>query len=184
MRHRHHEPHKDYTKPDLPITPMLDMSFQLLAFFIITFKPASTEGQLALTLPKSGEDTTLTAPPDPTKLPDEPEEVFVVRVQANRDGNISGLELVVPKVADPIKFEDDKPDGDNRPKELKLREELLKRVEEKKAAKQPVPKLEYQFAETLNYQLVIRQLDEAKQAKFEKVVPTLLVYDKPKPPAK
>ena len=39
-------------EPDLPITPMLDMSFQLLAFFIMTFKPADTEGQIALTLPK------------------------------------------------------------------------------------------------------------------------------------
>ena len=39
-------------EPDLPITPMLDMSFQLLAFFILTFKPAPTEGQIAMTLPK------------------------------------------------------------------------------------------------------------------------------------
>ena len=29
----------DFVEPDLPITPMLDMSFQLLAFFIMTFKP-------------------------------------------------------------------------------------------------------------------------------------------------
>jgi biopolymer transport protein ExbD len=25
------------TEPELPITPMLDMSFQLMAFFILTF---------------------------------------------------------------------------------------------------------------------------------------------------
>ena len=36
----------------LIITPMLDMSFQLLAFFIMTFKPAPTEGHIAMTLPK------------------------------------------------------------------------------------------------------------------------------------
>ena len=42
----------DFVEPDLPITPMLDMSFQLLAFFIMTFKPAPTEGQIAMTLPK------------------------------------------------------------------------------------------------------------------------------------
>ena len=29
----------DYVEPDLPITPMLDMSFQLLAFFVMTFNP-------------------------------------------------------------------------------------------------------------------------------------------------
>jgi len=34
--------------PELPITPMLDMSFQLLAFFIFTFRPAPVEGQFSL----------------------------------------------------------------------------------------------------------------------------------------
>src|SRR5262245_12443937 len=35
----------------LPIVPMLDMSFQLLFFFIITFSPGQPEGQIALNLP-------------------------------------------------------------------------------------------------------------------------------------
>jgi biopolymer transport protein ExbD len=39
----------------LPITPMLDMSFQLLAFFVMTFQSASAqEGQLDMYLPKAG----------------------------------------------------------------------------------------------------------------------------------
>ena len=33
-------------EPDLPITPMLDMAFQLMAFFILTFRPMPTEAQL------------------------------------------------------------------------------------------------------------------------------------------
>jgi biopolymer transport protein ExbD len=37
---------------NLPITPMLDMSFQLLSFFILTFKPMAQEGQLSMMLPK------------------------------------------------------------------------------------------------------------------------------------
>ncbi len=32
----------------MPITPMLDMSFQLLSFFILTFRPMPTEGQRIL----------------------------------------------------------------------------------------------------------------------------------------
>jgi biopolymer transport protein ExbD len=35
---------------ELPITPMLDMAFQLLTFFILTYKPAPTEGQFAMNL--------------------------------------------------------------------------------------------------------------------------------------
>ena len=37
----------------LPITPMLDMSFQLLCFFVLTFRPAPAEGQIAVTLPRA-----------------------------------------------------------------------------------------------------------------------------------
>jgi biopolymer transport protein ExbD len=50
MSGRRHAP-VDFVEPDLPIVPMLDMSFQLLAFFIITFRPAPTEGQIAMQLP-------------------------------------------------------------------------------------------------------------------------------------
>jgi biopolymer transport protein ExbD len=40
---------------ELPITPMLDMTFQLLFFFIVTFNPQSLEGQLDFTLPAQGD---------------------------------------------------------------------------------------------------------------------------------
>ena len=41
---------------ELNLTAMLDMAFQLLAFFILTFKPAPIEGQISLHMP----------PPHPT----------------------------------------------------------------------------------------------------------------------
>jgi biopolymer transport protein ExbD len=34
----------------IPITPMLDMAFQLLTFFILTYKQAPTEGQFSMNL--------------------------------------------------------------------------------------------------------------------------------------
>src|ERR1700736_3569201 len=40
---------------ELPITPMLDMAFQLLAFFILTYHPSALEGQVALALPAAGQ---------------------------------------------------------------------------------------------------------------------------------
>lgn len=36
---------------ELNLAAMLDMAFQLLAFFILTFKPAPTEGQVELRMP-------------------------------------------------------------------------------------------------------------------------------------
>ena len=35
---------------DIPITPMLDMAFQLLTFFILTYHPAPSEGQFSMNL--------------------------------------------------------------------------------------------------------------------------------------
>ena len=36
---------------ELNVTAMLDMAFQLLTFFILTFRPAPIEGQISLRLP-------------------------------------------------------------------------------------------------------------------------------------
>jgi biopolymer transport protein ExbD len=35
---------------EIPITPMLDMAFQLLTFFILTYRPAPVENQFAMNL--------------------------------------------------------------------------------------------------------------------------------------
>ena len=52
LKHTRKRQTTDHVDPDLPITPMLDMSFQLLAFFIMTFQPKPLEGQIQMTLPK------------------------------------------------------------------------------------------------------------------------------------
>src|SRR5579885_3128870 len=48
-KHRKHKAKSD--KVELNLAAMLDMAFQLLTFFILTFRPAPVEGQLALHLP-------------------------------------------------------------------------------------------------------------------------------------
>ena len=46
--------HKKKAKKDeeiqIPITPMLDMAFQLLCFFVLTYHPAPSEGQFSMNL--------------------------------------------------------------------------------------------------------------------------------------
>src|SRR6476620_948957 len=54
-RHHHRDKGDPPVEVTLPITPMLDMSFQLLAFFVMTFQAANAlEGQLDMYLPKAG----------------------------------------------------------------------------------------------------------------------------------
>jgi biopolymer transport protein ExbD len=88
LSHKRKRQGTDFVEPDLPITPMLDMSFQLLAFFIMTFKPAPTEGQIALTLPKEEGGPTSAAAPSPF---DEKPKHFVVRVDATDSGTIAQI---------------------------------------------------------------------------------------------
>jgi biopolymer transport protein ExbD len=73
---------------DIPITPMLDMTFQLLFFLVLTFQPQSAiEGKVEFTLPaERGCDPA----PGPIQLGqqelDESRETLTVVVQTYRDG--------------------------------------------------------------------------------------------------
>ena len=86
-KHRHRQ-QTDHVQPDLPITPMPDMSFQLMAFFIFTFRPAPTEGQITLALPKDqGGGVSVPSPTD-----DKPIN-YIVRVAATDKGTIAGMTI-------------------------------------------------------------------------------------------
>ena len=75
---------------ELPITPMLDMTFQLLAFFILTYQPAAVEeGQLEFSLPAKIAAAGA-AEPEPSDVP-LPGELdlkadVTVTLKAQRDG--------------------------------------------------------------------------------------------------
>lgn len=48
---RRRKRHRKAASVDLNMAAMLDMAFQLLAFFILTFRPAPVEGQLGMHMP-------------------------------------------------------------------------------------------------------------------------------------
>ena len=52
---------KPQEEVEIPITPMLDMAFQLLTFFILTYHPMPTEGQFAMTMMPAAPTTDLRA---------------------------------------------------------------------------------------------------------------------------
>jgi len=81
---------------ELNLAAMLDMAFQLLTFFILTFRPAPVEGQISLRLPPpqavinqknakpAGEDTS-------SKDPVQGVNTLTISVFANPTGTIEGL---------------------------------------------------------------------------------------------
>ncbi len=171
MRHRHRKAENSATKPELPITPMLDMSFQLLAFFLIIYKPATLEGQLSLMLPNTGNESSSAV--NIETLDDSTSEELSIRVVTDGSGLVTNLDLLSKTNPAPQSFAD----GD------KLLVELKAIAERKKTENSNLPKIDYQFAEDVNFQYVIKQIDEAKQAGFEKVTPTILREQPSKPKA-
>jgi biopolymer transport protein ExbD len=48
-------------EPTVPVAPMLDMAFQLLTFFVLTYRPLPTEGQFVMNLLPPQPATSITA---------------------------------------------------------------------------------------------------------------------------
>lgn len=177
MLRRHRRMKDNPTEPDLPITPMLDMSFQLMAFFILTFKPGPTEGQLAMTLPSEG--TSVAAPS--FLQPTEPKYIGLVKLVGTTidftlvlpgdlkptlvTTNEQGVKLVSSTTGSNI-------NTDPLVAELKKIMERAKEVNKTLPPDaQTLPKLEFQFEDEVKVAVIVRLLDEARRAGFNKVTP-------------
>jgi biopolymer transport protein ExbD len=95
MRHRPRHRRKPPDDVQLNLAAMLDMAFQLLAFFILTFRPAPVEGQINLNLP----------PPVPIASPEaanvEPSDAnvvaaaktLIITIDASPNGQVSSVKV-------------------------------------------------------------------------------------------
>ena len=72
-------------KVELMMTPMIDIVFQLLIFFIMTFKIVSPEGDFNIKMPLAAPSRGV---PNPDELPP-----LKVRLTASDDGNLTGIYL-------------------------------------------------------------------------------------------
>lgn len=139
---------------NVPITPMLDMSFQLLSFFILTFRPMPTEGQLSINLPKL-DATELTPQVDPL-LPEDKKDEYTVSVASTSGGEIALLGLKGPTV--------------NSESITKLTE-LLKLLEgiPKPGGQADRVSITIEAADDLNYARLIEIMDLCKKAGYDSV---------------
>lgn len=142
-------------QPDLPITPMLDMSFQLMAFFIFTFRPAPSEGQIAMALPKEegGSDVA------PSFADDKP-VTFIVTVDPGPNGTVGNMT---------IKEKDGPGAGDQIGASFdRYQAELKKR----KAALAGKPsKITLEIGDNILHEYVVRLMDLAMQVDFTDIAP-------------
>ena len=82
----------------VPIVPMLDMSFQLLAFFILTFKPMPTEGQLSINLPKLEASDN---PPNVEPTFEDKKDEYTIFLNASSGGGVANIGLKGPTGGSP-----------------------------------------------------------------------------------
>ena len=84
MRIRKTTGHGDEEKIELQMTPMIDIVFQLLIFFVMTFKIAAPEGDFNIKMPAAAKE----GEPDPLKpLP------LKVTMKANAQGELTSLKV-------------------------------------------------------------------------------------------
>lgn len=156
-RHKHTRSKTDHVEPDLPITPMLDMSFQLMAFFLITFRPMPTEGQMALALPmKDGGAQTVKMD---TPLDEKPEDITVT-IDATPEGRIASI-LWVDSVG-----------TQNLGAELKKYQQTVKdKVDATTKANKKLGKLKLEIDKSLVHEYVVGLIDISVRAGYTDITP-------------
>jgi biopolymer transport protein ExbD len=88
-----------------PVTPMLDMAFQLLAFFVLTFQTPSSETYLDLDLPATpvslpGESRGKAQPRAARRVDADLENDLWLRVEANDLGDLKSIRLGEASIPD------------------------------------------------------------------------------------
>ncbi len=91
------DPATEFSSTSIFITPMLDMSFQILAFFVFTYHPMPTERQLPMVMAAgaAGGAAEIKRPDQPA-APGEPalRPLVTVMVRARGEGQVGSLEVL------------------------------------------------------------------------------------------
>jgi biopolymer transport protein ExbD len=105
--------HRSTEDVTLNVTAMLDMAFQLLAFFILTFRPPPGEAQIYLKLPPpqpvAGMTGTQKAGADETKDPKDVKTTksLTINLDDRNTGAISSVQIGIPSVSmKPVPYND------------------------------------------------------------------------------
>jgi len=118
MRVRNVQRHGE-EKVELQMTPMIDIVFQLLIFFIMTFKIVTPEGDFGVTMPRFA--------PSVGEVPDDPPLHIPVTLKAHPNGELHKIIMGDTKLFE-VPFEE----TPNPPKDAtrKQREKLREKFEE------------------------------------------------------
>lgn len=123
-------------KVDIQMTPMIDIVFQLMAFFLMTFKVAAVEGDFNLKLPK---DERSAGPANSQS------EMINVVLKAKADGDLAYLQIgnTAPIPSSNLPY-------------YKLSEAIKTVVNKARLAGQEEPEIQLDADDTLRYEHIIK----------------------------
>jgi biopolymer transport protein ExbD len=121
---------QEFSSTSIFVTPMLDMAFQLLAFFIFTYHPSALEGQFPISMAQSegGGDEQNPQRPDQRATPQKPTETkptVTVTARADATGRLVGVEVAAQGKTEPIRNPNEEKETD--PKRYETRIDYLLR---------------------------------------------------------
>jgi len=173
MRNKHRTEDKP-SEVTLPITPMLDMAFQMLFFFIATFNPvAASEGQMDLSLPAKSSS----ANPDQTKI-DRKAESHKEEIDIPADVTVSLRGLQDPRLKGKISTisitTQAGPEiipGTDKEREKELRKKLQAALSKAGPVgadgKKKVPNARVEAETTIHWSEVVKIMDICYEEKFQ-----------------
>ena len=158
------------SKVVIPIAPMLDMTFQLLVFFMLWFRPSNLEGQMDLALPtekpKMADANPLVNPVAPgaeDPIEEPPEVTVIVKATQGEDprtqGQISEISVQLKESTTAIRE-----DGADVDRLLVLLREHLAKVRETLGNKNDVL---MRGERRLKWQWVVKVRDACQKAGFK-----------------
>ncbi len=158
------------SKVQVPITPMLDMTFQLLFFFLLNYHPTAAEGQMDLALPTEKpkvNQTNKSEVPDKTlgedELDEPPEVTVIIKAVQGDDsdnaGQISAISVQLKEGTTPI----DVPEGGTMKDLLAALQERLKQVRETVGNKNDIM---MKGERKLKWQYIVKVRDACEKAGF------------------
>ena len=153
FKRRKRRKHDPDVSVDLPITPMLDMAFQLMAFFVFTFRPTPQEGQIAMKMPASEGGGALT-----TFAPEELEPPEEIRIQVtDSNGQVDSITFIGGADANGERLAADDP------RSVLEKLKSIPNLDDKKV------KIKIESTDKLKYSELIRLMDQCIKAGFSSV---------------
>lgn len=162
-------------EPAIPITPMLDMTFQLLFFFIMTFRPpVGEETEIPFSLPPVDDKTTSTKSKEPPPSGDTPpkfEANLSLILLSNPEGELRRVEIKGAGPADALVIPDADMRNHARVVEL-IQKELLPKLhlpfvahfgDDKVTAKsREAIQIRLQASSSIKWELVVQVIDACR----------------------